>query len=279
MRKLAVIGDSHGNFEALKAVLEDAQRERVTDYIVLGDITNRGPEPNECVQALQAVNPLVWIIGNHEAVYHNLITHTFTNFEDNPKAIMAIITSTFDYQQLGRDHFEWLAERPIQEEIEIEDLKFNIFHSTPTECRGHFSFPTNKQTNFDALMSDSDADVGIYGHTHRYILRMTSDGRYLFNPGSVGMPVSDKTDISGKASYGIITIEGNSILGWQQKNIPYDLDKELAIARKREIPYYDLYAELLKTGKFTFNQEKVMTENLKKDYLTQALQNIEKINW
>ena len=58
MRKLALIGDSHGNYQALKAVLEDAQKQNVDDYIVLGDITNRGPEPLECVEALQQVKPL-----------------------------------------------------------------------------------------------------------------------------------------------------------------------------------------------------------------------------
>ena len=96
MRKLALIGDSHGNYQALKAVLEDAHNQNVDDYIVLGDITNRGPEPLECVEALQQVKPSTWIIGNHEAVYRSLIDHQFTGFEDNPKAIMAIITSAYD---------------------------------------------------------------------------------------------------------------------------------------------------------------------------------------
>ena len=34
MRKLALIGDSHGNYQALKAVLEDAHNQNVDDYIV-----------------------------------------------------------------------------------------------------------------------------------------------------------------------------------------------------------------------------------------------------
>lgn len=279
MRKLAVIGDSHGNYQALKAVLEDAANQNVDDYIILGDITNRGPEPLECVEALQRLNPITWIIGNHEAVYDSLINHQFTNFEENPKAIMAIITSTYDCQQLGKEQFDWLAQRPLNQEIEVEDIKFNVFHATPTKCRGGFSYPTNEQENFDELMKDSDADVGFYGHTHRSILRMTTDGRYIFNPGSVGMPVSDRLSISGKASYGILTVDDRSILSWDQRNVPYDLEKELKIAKERKIPYYALYEELLKTGKFTFNPDKVNAENKKMNYLKQALSNVENIKW
>ena len=167
----------------------------------------------------------------------------------------------------------------MRQEIKVEEITFNIFHSTPTKCRGGFSYPTNEQANFDELMSQTDADVGIYGHTHRSILRMTNDGRYIFNPGSVGMPVSDRLEISGKASYGILTIDHRSVLSWDQRNVPYDLEKELQIAHEREIPYYDLYEELLRTGKFTFNQAKVAAENQKCDYLTQALSNVEKIEW
>ena len=276
MRKLAVIGDSHGNYEALKAVLEDADKQNVTDYVVLGDITNRGPEPVECVTALQKVDPLAWIIGNHENVYRNLLTHTFTNFAENPKAVMAIITSTYDYQHLGEAQFEWLSKRPLTAEVELEKIKFYLFHSTPNKCRGHFSFPTNTQENFDELMAHTDADMGIYGHTHRYLLRMTSDGRYIFNPGSVGMPVSDRLLISGQASYGLITVDNQRLISWEQRNVPYDLEQELKTARERQIPYYDLYEELLRTGKFTFNPEKVQAENQKRNYVKQALEDVEK---
>lgn len=279
MRKLAVIGDSHGNYQALKAVIEDADNQNVDDYVILGDITNRGPEPLECVETLQQLNSITWIIGNHEAVYDSLINHQFTNFEENPKAIMAIITSTYDRQQLGKEQFDWLAQRPLNQEIEVENIKFNVFHATPTKCRGGFSYPTNEQENFDELMKDSDADVGLYGHTHRSILRMTTDGRYIFNPGSVGMPVSDRLSISGKASYGVLTVEDRSILSWDQRNVSYDLEKELKIAKEREIPYYSLYEKLLRTGKFTFNPDKVNAENKKMNYLKQALSNVENIKW
>lgn len=279
MRKIALIGDSHGNYQALKAVLEDAQNQNVDDYIVLGDITNRGPEPLECVTALRRVEPLAWIIGNHEDVYRSLLNHQFANFEDNPKAIMAIITSKYDREQLGQEQFEWLSRLPIKQEIAVENLKLLIFHSTPEQCRGGFSYPTNEQMNFDELMNQTDADLGIYGHTHRSILRMTNDGRYIFNPGSVGMPVSDRLSISGKASYGIITIDDRSVLSWDQRNIPYDLDKELHIAQERELPYFDLYKELLQTGRFTFNREKVKIENQKGDYLKKAIVAVNDVAW
>ena len=279
MRRLALIGDSHGNYEALKTVIADAKSKDVTDYIVLGDITNRGPEPLECVQALKELDPLIWIIGNHEAVYHSLIIHDFKDFADNPKAIMAVVTSAYDRQYLGKDLFKWLSTRPFQTDAKLENVKFNVFHATPTTCRGSFSFPTMPESNFDEMMAKSNADVGIYGHTHRFILRMTTDGRYIFNPGSVGMPVSTVLSLQGKASYGILEIEDHSILKWEQLNVPYDIEKEIQTAQKRRLPYFDLYCELLKTGRFTFDPAKVRAENIKHDYLKKALKDITTIDW
>lgn len=182
MHKIAVIADVHGNYSALQAVLQDAHEQHATDYMVLGDIGNRGPEPAACVQALQVLQPLAWVIGNHEEVYASLLHHRFVTFEKNQKAVVAIITSAFDREHLTATQFRWLASRPLHQELVIDGVKLSIFHATPTTSRGHQAEPVAKQQNFDALLAGSDADIALYGHTHQPLMRQTTDGRYIMNP-------------------------------------------------------------------------------------------------
>ena len=44
--KIAVISDIHGNLEALKAVMDDIEKENCEKIFVLGDYAMAGPEPS-----------------------------------------------------------------------------------------------------------------------------------------------------------------------------------------------------------------------------------------
>ena len=51
--KRAIISDVHGNLEALRAVFEDIDRQRVDAIYCLGDIVGYGPNPCECVKLIR----------------------------------------------------------------------------------------------------------------------------------------------------------------------------------------------------------------------------------
>ena len=63
--KQAIISDIHGNLEALLAVLEDIDRERVDAILCLGDVVGYGPNPCECVKLVRDRCRLV-LLGNHD---------------------------------------------------------------------------------------------------------------------------------------------------------------------------------------------------------------------
>ena len=63
--KRAIISDIHGNLEALEAVLEDIDRQRVDAIDCLGDIVGYGPNPCECVKLVRERCEVV-ILGNHD---------------------------------------------------------------------------------------------------------------------------------------------------------------------------------------------------------------------
>lgn len=64
--KYAVISDIHGNLEALKTVLSDAEAQRVDGYILLGDYCLSNPEPDACVTRIRNLPNAHVIRGNEE---------------------------------------------------------------------------------------------------------------------------------------------------------------------------------------------------------------------
>lgn len=61
----ALISDIHGNLEALEAVLDDIQDQRIDEIFCLGDIIGYGPNPRECIDLVMQ-NSRVTLLGNHD---------------------------------------------------------------------------------------------------------------------------------------------------------------------------------------------------------------------
>ena len=69
--KYGVFSDVHGNYQALKAVLEFYRKNGVEDFICCGDIVGYGPQPQECAETLSGLKNLAIVMGNHDAALSN----------------------------------------------------------------------------------------------------------------------------------------------------------------------------------------------------------------
>ena len=65
VKKIAVFTDIHGNYEALKSIVEDIKRDNFDEVICLGDLTGIGPSPKECLDLVRKEN-IKLLLGNHE---------------------------------------------------------------------------------------------------------------------------------------------------------------------------------------------------------------------
>lgn len=63
--KTAVLSDIHGNYDALKAVFEDMEKQNISEAVSLGDNIGYGPEPNQVVSTLK-LKSIPSVLGNHE---------------------------------------------------------------------------------------------------------------------------------------------------------------------------------------------------------------------
>jgi predicted phosphodiesterase len=215
--KRAIISDVHGNLEALHAVLEDIDRERVDAIDCLGDVVGYGPNPCECVKLVRDRCHLV-LLGNHDqgALFdpdgfnsgaERAIRWTRMQLELHdrlPRNSKAMLTDFLG--ELPRSHTEGdllfvhgSARRPLDEYVFPEDiydpLKIShIFELVGRYCfQGHTHIPGVFTTGPEFLAptvpaGDREAVIELPRH------------KAMINVGSVGQP----RDGDNRACYAIL---------------------------------------------------------------------------
>lgn len=78
-----VIGDIHGEYDKLKTVIELANVDLDNDMVIqLGDIVDRGAEPFKCIDLLKTIKNIIFIKGNHDDEFLNMI-ETYNKYGTN----------------------------------------------------------------------------------------------------------------------------------------------------------------------------------------------------
>lgn len=176
---IAVIADVHGNIWALDAVLEDIHSRNVDQIINLGDCVYGPLDPGATAERLNQPN-IITIAGNMDTI--------FTNPPDSAQSSQ---TFQFVCRHLTPDQLAWLAGLPNTYVLN------DVFccHGTPASNEtsllenitptGVFLADTEQIAN---ALEGIDATVILCAHTHVPRAVWLPDGRFVINPGSVGVP-------------------------------------------------------------------------------------------
>jgi putative phosphoesterase len=160
--KLGIVSDLHCNIDGLDRAL--ATMGAIDALLCLGDSINEYGFSNAVIARLRALDALT-ILGNHEEVF-----------------LGAAGVRARSRPDIDRSLLDWLAERPHRHALEIGGKRLLMVHSTPWEPRGSYVLPGSSALE---RFGEADADVVLYGHTHRQVVRRI--GRVLVvNPGSAG---------------------------------------------------------------------------------------------
>lgn len=193
-----IIADMHGNWDALVAVLEDAQNRGFDEALVLGDLVGYGATPNEIIEELGRLeSPYRAIRGNHDKVVAGI--DSGLNF--NPTALLAARWTT---DQLTEGNLGFIRDLP-QGPVRIED-DLSICHGSvldedeyllaamdaaeslhSTEDRVIFFGHTHIPSKFAYREEEGQMDVAVL-EGDEVILQLEEGTRYMLNPGSVGQP-------------------------------------------------------------------------------------------
>lgn len=242
--RLAVISDSHGNAVAFEAVVQDLRQQSPDAIVFLGDLVMRGPQPAECVELLNSLDPLVSIRGNHD--------HYFARYRDasdwipkNAKEEMNLRQFIYNKWLLSDAEQHWIGHWPTEYVFNTGHVQAELYHASPVSL-GKITWPWAAAEELDALRKEESTRLVLYGHIHHAFMR-NANGRLIVNCGSIGLPF----DGDNRASYAIIDIDRQNI-AVQIRRVSYDIEKVIRIAKDRSMPDTDLFEEAVRKALFTY---------------------------
>jgi predicted phosphodiesterase len=209
---LALLYDVHGNAAALETVIADARAQGADHWVLGGDYTLFGPQPEAALALLRTLSPAMWIRGNGERW-----TAQPDAAPDNPVVPAAIAACR---EALGDATVAELAELPEQG---VHDGTRYVHGSPVSDVRSFFPQPADDEPE----LLDGVADPRlVFGHTHLPFRRISAVGGIeLVNPGSVGMPF----DGDRRAAYALIGPDRRV----EHRRLPYDHAAAAAALRAR----------------------------------------------
>jgi len=215
--KIAILSDIHANFEALQVVANNLEIWRPDIVFVAGDIINRGPFPNQCLQFILE-NKKEWklVIGNHEEY---VIAQAIPEYLKSREQKVLYQDSNWTYNQIGKN-IEPIKNLPFLLDNDFHEKGFiRVTHASMLGTRGGI-FPELSDEQIKERIGKPPA-VFCVGHTHRPMIRRIDD-TLIINAGSVGLPF----DGNQQACYAKLTYNHNQ---WHGKieRCDYDVQSTL----------------------------------------------------
>ncbi|MDP2871392.1 MAG: metallophosphoesterase family protein [Bacillota bacterium] len=251
--RIAVFADVHGNLPALDAVLDDARRQRVEQWLCLGDVAFRGPAPEECIRRVRSLGgALAAVQGNTE----EWLPVGPPEGEGGDPERRAAIKKWWDWTivRMDADDLRWVESLPMSRVFECGPYRVLCVHATTLGYEDVLR-PTAADERFEAALRTRDHTHAACAHIHTpYLLRVR--GTTVFNTGSVGRPI----DGDPRASYVVLELGGcdqgragaaeaaSEVASVQFRRVPYDIDETARLAATRGFPWAEEYIEALRRG-------------------------------
>ena len=187
-----VLGDIHGNREALAAALERVDALGVDRLLCVGDLVGYNADPDDCVKMLRERDALC-IAGNHDLIGTGLL-----GFERCSNKAMHSLKRT--RRTLGAESAAYL--RSLPSHLVLED-KFLLTHGGVRDVQQYMTRPRHVLENAALLKADFPGiRICFFGHTHEQRVfevegervneldtandvPLRPDRIYFVNPGSV----------------------------------------------------------------------------------------------
>ena len=223
--RLGLLGDIHGNADALKAVLIAARREHVDSLCITGDFVGYYYSPAEVLDLLSEWTTYS-VRGNHEQMLAQALSapDSLVTFESRYGGGLRCAI-----EQLTSEQLDYLVRLPLSVDLSFGDCKVQLAHGTPWDT-DQYVYPDAGTAVMERL-AGSAADLVVLGHTH-YRFQRTIGTCQIANPGSVGQ---SRDRIPG-AAWACFDTETRAYRAFAE---PYDISALALEARARDpkLPY------------------------------------------
>ena len=225
--KLGIISDVHSNYDALKAVLRELNREGVNRIINAGDNVGYSAFPNECIELFKAEG-IEGVMGNYDEAVAFSKPVCGCGYKDEEVAHIGHLSLAWTQENVNDKTREYLS--ALSKHLEFESPAGKVF-----AMHGGLEDLTQWITeNDEGLLKEialkKEARLVVLGHTHKPFVKEI-DGTMFVNPGAVGRPF----DGDPRASFAIVEITDSFNI--QTKRIEYDVEKNIHALINAGLPH------------------------------------------
>lgn len=234
--RAAVISDIHANNIALQEVLKDIKNENCDKIYCLGDLILAGPQPKDIIDFVKDQN---WTIiqGNTDKLIAEYGPEVLEMMQDKYPIMANAIED--DVLFVDEETKEFLKNLPPQLEENIEGVNVLFVHGSPRRNNEDI-LPAKPLEEIEEIISDTDADLILCGHTHVPCGYQTTKNQTVVNVGSVGRPMTP----TPLACYAVIDFD-NGKFDIRHKFVEYDRETAANLVRIRNFEGADKLAQLL----------------------------------
>ncbi|MGQ9463585.1 MAG: metallophosphoesterase family protein [Candidatus Fervidibacter sp.] len=250
--RVGIISDVHGNLEALRAVWELFDAQKVETVWCLGDTVGYGANPRECLSEVKK-RCLVILKGNHDEASAGLWGLEWFNEWARQAAI-------WTHHQLSELERNFLKELPASQKVDLESEKLQtvwLVHGSLREPLTEYILSARiALENIELLLNEAPPGIEsptllLFGHSHiaetyylpssrsrklrhqRFLVttefQLEPEGIYLINIGSVGQP----RDGNPHAACGILDTETLTLKVFR---IHYDVERAAVKIMRAGLP-------------------------------------------
>ena len=127
--KVAVLSDIHGNFQALKAVVNDMDKFDCEKVLCLGDLAMAGPQPDVVINYVEKQNDWEVIQGNTDKMIAEYSIELFNQVYSTFPVMANALAD--DAKILSDAQKNFLKNLPQQKDIDICGVKVLMVHGSP----------------------------------------------------------------------------------------------------------------------------------------------------
>jgi predicted phosphodiesterase len=225
---LVVLSDIHGNYLALRKVLDDV-RGKGSTFVCLGDVAWGGPQPLEVLQELRELACPV-VMGNTEDFLLGRRTEKLESHQKDLERWCSEILSDEDRVFIGG------FKPTVSLDLDC-GLSMLCYHGSPRSNREGI-YATTSDAKIERILKRHHEGIFAGGHTHSQMVRRFRD-RLIINPGSVGQPFEYRgkwaVKILPRAEYAVVDCVSGR-LSVAMKRIDYGLDELRGAVAASDMP-------------------------------------------
>jgi putative phosphoesterase len=224
--RFAIFSDIHGNLPALEAVLADIATRKPDARYCLGDLVGYAAFPNEVTERIRRED-IPTVMGNYDDGVGFERDDCGCAYRDPEERARGDRSLAWTKARVTSDNKAYLRSLHKEIRFEADGRRVLLVHGSPRRMN-EYLFEDRAISSFQRLAASSDADIIVFGHTHKPYTKVVDDVLFV-NVGSVGKP----KDGDWRACYAVLdTVHPRC----EFVRVEYDLKKVTDAIRATDLP-------------------------------------------